>query len=630
MVKAKVERTNIKVFGKNGPSVVAWKFPKGRYSREAIKKLADRARLVLSRKQRTGEYNYKIEVALLYPEGWRVGKFTPVEQPVNLYRYRDYLHSDSGVDQDDPTHYKRFKIYVMPDYKPVAAGRASDNDCLYDCLVEAIPSRMSKLFPNPAKFKKALGLARSDKVPLVLIPKVEEMLGNFKLSISGDYTYQSPKDAPIEISIILVGDHFMLEQELVYEVKGVSTKERVPMIYEKDDDGYACNYDGEDDGELTIENFKKIKSKPRSSRYVLVKKNDDDKRPLCEVWKEFIDNADRLKKATNGQINMYKTGSIPKTAEKLFFDLNKTLSAENINDDEAQWISDATMGAMIWRDEYEGEAHKYDIVSQYPTIMTSPSFGIPVKRGTFVKLTKEELESKKFYDFGIYKAKIIGDSKFNKLFRFNPHDTYTHYDLTRAKELGLTISIDTESQFNALLYGSGTRANGNVVFNKFVTTLYDLKKSNIPYAKKILNCIWGVLSQKNVIPKRISKEKSYTFFHDTKLQSMYEADGYYHLKYTRANRFYETNFARIAPFILSRGRKMLSTIIEEHIDHIKRVHTDGFISTKKIDFCIEKKKTSSIDKPKLGTEMGDIKYEGYCKHCSLKLDTMTVVGNFTL
>ncbi|GAM25211.1 hypothetical protein SAMD00019534_083860 [Acytostelium subglobosum LB1] len=61
-----------------------------------------------------------------------------------------------------------------------------------------------------------------------------------------------------------------------------------------------------------------------------------------------------------------------------------------------------------------------------------------------------------------------------------------------------------------------------------------------------------------------------------------------------------TPFARIMPFIISCGHQMIGTIIKDDIDCIKRVHTDGFVSTK----------PWTVKTGKLGKECGDLRYEG--------------------
>src|SRR5690606_17929173 len=63
---------------------------------------------------------------------------------------------------------------------------------------------------------------------------------------------------------------------------------------------------------------------------------------------------------------------------------------------------------------------------------------------------------------------------------------------------------------------------------------------------------------------------------------------------------FKTNFARIGPFILSKGRQVISRKIEPHIDSIVRIHTDGFLATQELNI-------------ETGDNIGQVKYKGYCK-----------------
>ena len=62
--------------------------------------------------------------------------------------------------------------------------------------------------------------------------------------------------------------------------------------------------------------------------------------------------------------------------------------------------------------------------------------------------------------------------------------------------------------------------------------------------------------------------------------------------------YYENDFARIKPFMLSYGRAKIANIILPNIDKVVRVHTDGIICK------------SRLKDIKLGTNLGDLKFEG--------------------
>jgi len=68
--------------------------------------------------------------------------------------------------------------------------------------------------------------------------------------------------------------------------------------------------------------------------------------------------------------------------------------------------------------------------------------------------------------------------------------------------------------------------------------------------------------------------------------------------------YYKTSFARLSPFLISRGRFNISNIIMPHKNNVHRIHTDGFISDIKLDI-------------KLGENLGDLVFEGYCENCNI-------------
>ena len=61
---------------------------------------------------------------------------------------------------------------------------------------------------------------------------------------------------------------------------------------------------------------------------------------------------------------------------------------------------------------------------------------------------------------------------------------------------------------------------------------------------------------------------------------------------------YETNWARMEPFIVASGRLNISNMILPNIENVVRCHTDGIILKK------------PIANVKLGSDIGDLKFEG--------------------
>ncbi|GAM28353.1 hypothetical protein SAMD00019534_115290 [Acytostelium subglobosum LB1] len=219
-----------------------------------------------------------------------------------------------------------------------------------------------------------------------------------------------------------------------------------------------------------------------------------------------------------------------------------------------------------------------------------------LKKGEFHQLTDEELSAKPGIPFGIYRAIIKG------------------------------------------------RVNGNMLFGKFIDQVLDWKKADVPRAKELYQRLWGALSkynkskeyvnikaEKNVV---VDKELGITdIYFKASLPENHSIDamnithnGNVMVKSINNLDTFDTPFARIMPFIISRGRKMIGTIIKDDIDCIKRVHTDGFVSTKPWK---EKRGKKSLDYPKIGEECGDLKYEGYCPNAIVN-NMLKPVGEFKI
>jgi hypothetical protein len=163
------------------------------------------------------------------------------------------------------------------------------------------------------------------------------------------------------------------------------------------------------------------------TNYILVPKVNN-KLTIQEEYNLYITLADKLKEASEGRLNLYLTGTIKNTALKLFDEMTKHITPEMILMDETRWLIESTTGAIVFNEQYTGQAYKYDIKSLYPSIYSNKHTMIPIKRGIFKVFTKKEFEELKFYPIGIYKCKIhkSEDDKINRLFRFNKFNKYTN------------------------------------------------------------------------------------------------------------------------------------------------------------------------------------------------------------
>lgn len=408
--------------------------------------------------------------------------------------------------------------------------------------------------------------------------------------------------------------------------------EKLPVIYDNIDDKIQVYGYGEENYKyITKDEFSDMKN--FKTDYILVKRSERDKKKvnnklvlksLKEIYDEFVRDAEELKKQTNGIVNMYITGTDAKTAVELaYYYLNRSsIVPEKITEREAIWLKEATQGPLIFGEEYEGEAHKYDINSSYPSIYSNNNFLVPIKPGEFKKITKNEFDALEHYQYGIYRARIeipVESKKYYKLFKLNENNKYTGIDLAYARKLGLKIEIIDDGNDNFLYYHRNNCKTGHQCFKQFVDLLYPLRKNEIigSRCKKLLNSLWGALCQVNAIKMTIDPNEEFELREDKEVISMTVlGNGKYQVEFAKKDKYFETNYARIKPFILAKGRVKIAEYIAPHIDNVFRCHTDSM--------------TTNIELPiKTSTKLGDMKYEGYCNKCKI-VNSVNVVGEFIL
>lgn len=254
--------------------------------------------------------------------------------------------------------------------------------------------------------------------------------------------------------------------------------------------------------------------------------------------------------------------------------------------------------------KYEGEAWYYDYISFYPSIMRSDKMLFPIKQGEFKLLTQTEFEKLKFLQFGIFRAKIIKstDKNINKLIRFNINNYYTHIDLNLAKKYNLQIKIKRDGNPNFLYYKRENLVSGKVLFRDYIDYFFKLKQEKVLGAKNLLNYLWGSLCEKNVIRIKFNIADELELFDNNKIIDIIpdSFDSSLLTAYITKNKYFNYDLARIKPFLLAKGRFILSNTIYSFRDKIIYSHTDSLIVKEKINI-------------KTGNNIGDLKYEGYCE-----------------
>ena len=343
------------------------KFDKQHYTLNKIKKIGNKFSNYLNDKNVNG----KIMTSILYGDlGWRSGYFTNIGDDIKIYS-----PADSDFEMDDPDLIKSFVMYFVATPKP-NGGNDIFNDCLYNCL-EKLIINLNDYFKSPELFKKYLGLKRMDKVPIELIQKIEQRLKTYQINIRGNYIYTSTIKSQKVINLTLINEHYEIDKTFLKKslCSYVSYTEKKLMV--RDTSTYEV-YDGECKKILTSKEKNQV-IYDYNSKFLIMDVSLDKNTTLEEEYKKLIPIIDNLKKESNGLINLYKTGSYKNASLDLFDRMSKCIiEPENILQDEALWINEASSGALIWSEKYEGELYKYDVKSLYPYLMTLSTLKFPI------------------------------------------------------------------------------------------------------------------------------------------------------------------------------------------------------------------------------------------------------------
>lgn len=577
----------------------------GRYTREEIQNIANERSRELYRKGLRG----KMQVALKYDESlfgysWRSGGFTPIGEDPILHTPSEYDSDDYEV--QDQSYFNEFRIYFV---KSNSSGGCDGtfNDCLFYCLQKAITPELF-YFKNPTLLKKYFRLKRTDKIDISNLPSLEKLLKH-KINVTGDFIYSSTAKYHKVINLTLINGHYeLLNHER--RQKRTATREKKIVFYKRLDKDLVLTYDGEDFIETSTEEIRKIRKKPLSSPFILVPYESYEDKMKTE-YKSYIDMATTWKRITDGKINFWKTGTYNKTAVDYFYKITNTIETEPILQDEAIWTEEASIGALIFSEKYEGPLHCYDFCSFYPSLLKQNT-RYPTKRGEFKTITQDEFNKMKFYPMGIYRCHITG-VKINKLFRKNPKNKYTNIGLTNAKKLGGEINIIEDGNPNYLYYSTEKTTYGKQIFGEYIEYFFKFKREKVPGAKILLNILWGELCSTDVKPYYVTENQKKVSVDNRYIHSIQPiSDETIKIETTYYNKIFNTDFARIKPFLLAQGRSLLIKVIQPNIDYVKRCHTDGFFTTKEIT---ELPKTAPGCA--FGNNLGQLKYEGYYKNSEI-------------
>ena len=551
--------------------------------------------------------NKRFQVLLPY-ESWKPGSWFEGHQEVSLFTLSDH-YDESQIPEGggDPELYDHFIIYVTDPVTLAGGCGGTDskrdnglNDCLYQCLYHAYGtfSNMPKVIEKPDILKKALGLKRNAPVPVHLIEKVERLARSIAINITGDINRISKSPAHRQITLTLANGHYSLVPNPDRRQTDPGTaKPKLPITYQEDGiNNIVKIYNGKSIQSIAVPEMRKLQSKSVYGKWCFIPVSKSE--TLEEAFERIHEERNVLleeSKKLGLTIDLFMChGNYKKVALWLFERLSQAIPAnEPLDPIEAKWISDAMMGGIIWADNnWQGYGRQYDETSLYPSIMQS-TLTFPISKGKF-QMLQDFVNFRGYILYGIFRATVEFREDVKCLFRYNKRNKYTHIDLTRARKLGLQVTLIQDGSPNALVYEKETRIPGKVIFGEYVHFLFKLKNlGGIAgrVAKKILNTLWGALCQRNKSYHDISdaehSSKPFEFPEGEVLDSI-TPTGYAQIsgemmstswvcQFSNPGNLFKGEYPKIAPFIIAQGRKIISETIEPYKEKVKRVHTDGFI-----------------------------------------------------
>jgi len=585
---------------------------------ELLKKLDTERKLLIKK-----GYKGRIELATHFvQDGWRNGKFRSINDKIDAYDEEALEHSGGKNNNVSKSNFNwkvdKFTFYLL-DNPAKAGGNSVKNDCLYQCLLQAVQgdrNRLPEQIRSAKKLKEFLGLDREDKIDIEYIGSIEKLFkGTLSLNVFGDYTYTSGIEANRNANIRLYEGHYQLKcNEGRSKTLGFykrRSKESVRTYYVKGSEKWV--YDGVGRTKVDYDTLKSMLD--FKANYLMLKSSDSK---MESDYDEFIRIADGLDKVTNKKYSLYNYKDIPTFC---FDTWSLRMSKSAVKPDplsvvEQDLIRKTFRSGILYLDPafkgYKGYGKILDINSMYPYLMQNAVFELPVKEGTPKILT--DISNYKSFSFGFYHAKV-GDHKF---FKQNEDDWYTHHDLNLALELKLDIELIQNEQCNFYAYGKEARVKGHDLFYEYISYFFDLKQAGFNDAKKFMSPLWGKMMEKNYEKKYFLVDEDMDLedreIVEIKPCNMEDKKGVRFIV-KDAGMTYKSEWARVGSFLTSYSRLFLLRQILPYLDNVVRIATDSILVTTPMEFP-----TLELSK-----KMGDFKleFEG-----QIKIDHVLSVKKF--
>jgi hypothetical protein len=517
---------------------------------------------------------------------WQSGKFVEFSDDFkpDFYDFTNEYEYNGDKIQDKFSEFS-FTIKLLKD----SGGCEGEfNDCLWYCIRDYCQGKeyLPKPISKQKKLKRLVGIKRYDAVPIDKLDMLSDKI-NIGISLNGDVLHVANPKYPRQITVQFQDGHYYIPNihSIDEQLRGNTHKKDKSIVlyqelYDNENKVYYYGTDGESEFKINRDILQLFWTKPRSLK-IIYRRTDDTITPIMNQYEKLIEDVDILLKESKGFINLYRQLNDTKSAMFIFGKLCRNIQPPPpITQLETDYIYSARSGGIIYgvRNVKLDNAWCYDINKMYSWILSSHQFTIPRNEGHIVQI--DELP-KDFFPYGIYNCKVtdvdVKQKHLLKFFKFKSNDMYTHIDLNVALEIGLHIELISK---NAMLFPE--RINASYMFKPYFDYMLDLqKRCPLPRVKKMMNSLWGGLCRKqsttvdmNQVDVLDLKGREITHIEPYKNNLLITVENF-------ENKF-RTTYARIFPFITSYGRYQMFQKLKSHSKSIYRIHTDGFVTDKKL------------------------------------------------
>lgn len=528
-------------------------------------------------------------------------------------------------------------IIINSILKPKTKGGYDDvnNDCLYDAVKWGLADKATDtLMRKPWTWKEWVKIGRKEPIDYKDIPIIEDKIKT-RIHIVGDYEYHSTKPYSLVVQVELKDGHYKFKNNMAVRnhfIKFNKRNEKTLVYFETSNS--ACGRGVEKGVTPSVEKgvnplmrfYNGIEiSEKRMNRNELTKSKNEIYREhssgcIESEYDTFMKDCEHFKELTGNDLKDYDYG-ITDLCLALFYKKALCYDFEEMDEFETAIHLKCRRGGLMYADNtVEGEMNCFDINSSYPSVMIENAY--PYTKPDYSIITER---SKFGWGIGLYHAHIHDIDR--RLMTISETNWYSSVDLKRADELGYSIELIQDGEFNALIYNK--RITGKHLFGKYINDMY-IHKNTInpltgkknPIFKSVLNNLHGLLAQrdKKYYTNDETSEPFETF--DPRYCEIYERDGDMIVK-TKSNVFMRPH-ARLLTFITAFARTKISKLVEPIKDSTFRIQTDSFMT--------------NIDEIKTDCSLGGLKkeYEGcysiehvnkiVCLKCGKTAKSCSVLG----